>query len=77
MAKEPTLQEYRISELRFSYCYRADGYSDAIAKWLKATFVKGCTATEPDNFGRFQVICPAGKQAPALVIDAIIRREGK
>ena len=64
--------EYRISErisngAIFSYCYRADGYSAAIAKWVKATFCEGCTFTEPDNHGHFQVHTPKGMTYKAII----------
>lgn len=64
--------EYRIYEMdadgvRFSYVYRAEGYSDAIAKWVKATFCEGCTFSEPDNFGAFYVETPKGMRVRATV----------
>lgn len=68
------MQTYHISESRFGYTYRAEGYSAAIAKWVEATFCEGCIPNEPDNFGNFQVFCQAGKTAPALTIRAKISR---
>lgn len=65
---------YKIIEGKYSYTYKADGYNDAIAQWIKATFVAGCTANEPDNYGHFQVHFPAGQQTPAGTIRARISR---
>lgn len=67
---EPVYSEYIIREERFSYRYRAEGYDAAIAKWLKATFSEGCTATEPDNFGSFQVNTPK-----RMIVRATIARK--
>ena len=58
--KGGAMPTYHISEARFGYDYRADGYQDAITKWVKATFCEGCIANEPDNFGNFIVTSPKG-----------------
>lgn len=58
---------YRITENGFSYTYVADGYSGAIAQWLAATFIEGCTASEPDNAGRFMAWTPLGSTVHARI----------
>lgn len=67
---------YRIiTEGDFSYVYTADDASHAITKWLRATFVSGCTASQPTLTGRFIVTCPAGKNAAAMTVAAKITKE--
>lgn len=68
---------YEIIENGFSYKYRADGYQDAIDQWVRATFVDGCTGSEPDNFGAFFVSCPATDRFPAKSVKAVVSRESK
>lgn len=66
--------EYRIYEMangavRFIYSYQAEGYADAIAKWVKGQFCEGCTFSEPDNCGAFQVNSPKG-----VIVRAVVKR---
>jgi hypothetical protein len=69
------VKTFVIREARFTYRYQTVDIDHAIWRWLRDTFVNGCTATTPDANGRFSVLCPAGSNAPALIVPAVISEE--